>query len=146
MKFLLLLSAVLPLSTAEFGDFVDYTFECPATTTCAQVCVSTVEDCPQETSCPNGTLCVDGSCSEDGECDPDLENPCEDFECTPVACNRLVRTYDVCVEEYTSFYEASAECGYGEAAVYDFDEIGFVIVYIWVVFNVLSVILWCYYK
>ena len=84
---------------ADFGDTYDHTFECPAFTTCAQVCVASVDECPIEMRCPstgNTTLqlCADGSCQE--ECnDDELESPCL-YECAPVACNRVDDTYDQC--------------------------------------------------
>ena len=36
-----------------FGDYVDPTFQCPATTTCRVVCVAAAEDCPQDSQCPD---------------------------------------------------------------------------------------------
>lgn len=35
-----------------FGDYVDPTYSCPATTTCPVVCVAAVEDCPEDVVCP----------------------------------------------------------------------------------------------
>lgn len=35
-----------------FGDYVDPSFSCPATTTCANVCVASINDCPEDALCP----------------------------------------------------------------------------------------------
>ena len=35
-----------------FGDYFDPTFSCPATITCPDVCVASVEDCPVDAVCP----------------------------------------------------------------------------------------------
>ena len=48
-----------------FGDYVDPTFSCPATVTCPDVCVASVECCPEDAICP-GT-------HPDNEGDPDHE-------------------------------------------------------------------------
>ena len=48
-----------------FGDYVDPTFSCPATVTCPDVCVASVEYCPEDAICP-GT-------HPDNERDPDHE-------------------------------------------------------------------------
>ena len=48
-----------------FGDYVDPTFSCPATVTCPDVCVASVEYCPEDAICP-GT-------HPDNEGDPDHE-------------------------------------------------------------------------
>ena len=48
-----------------FGDYVDTSYSCPATITCPDVCVASVEDCPADAVCP-GT-------HPDGEGDPDHE-------------------------------------------------------------------------
>ena len=96
---------------AEFGDYADLSFECPATTTCRQICVADVTDCPSETACPNQgeRLCVDGSCAV--ECnDDELESPCW-YYCAPVACNRVVDTLDQCKTKYAELYDYEAECG-----------------------------------
>ena len=88
---LLKLFAGLTTSLADFGDFVDPTFNCPATTTCPVVCMAEDQQCPDALTCDeksglNSTLCMDGSCSTDCtsanlEFDPD-ESPCP--SCRPV--------------------------------------------------------------
>ena len=39
-----------------FGDYVDPTFSCPATVTCPDVCVASVEYCPEDAICPGTHL------------------------------------------------------------------------------------------
>ena len=88
---LLKLFAGLTTSLADFGDFVDPTFDCPATTTCPVVCMAEGQSCPEALSCDdesdlNKILCIDGSCSTDctsanAEFDPE-GSPCP--ACRPV--------------------------------------------------------------
>ena len=89
---LLKVFAGLTTSLADFGDFVDPTFDCPATTTCPVVCVAAGQSCPDALTCDedksdlNKILCKDGSCSTDctsanKEFDPD-GSPCP--ACRPV--------------------------------------------------------------
>jgi hypothetical protein len=143
---------------AEFGDTVDPTFNCPALTTCAQVCVATVEDCPPEMACPGNTttLCADGSCAE--ECEPaagdddgaeGLVSPCA-FECAPVACNRVDNTFDQCTALYGDLYDAEVVCGEEESAyestLLEYTEPAFIIGYVWVTGLTFCIIFWCAYK
>lgn len=36
----------------EFGDYMDPTYSCPPMTTCPVVCVTSMEDCPEDALCP----------------------------------------------------------------------------------------------
>ena len=143
------------VARAEFGDTVDPTFNCPALTTCAQVCVATVEDCPIEMRCPTDsadnstlTLCADGSCA--AECnDDELETPCA-YECAPVACNRVDDTYDQCQAKYGDLYNQETVCGEEEVAyeteLWNFNEAGFIFGYTWVSGLSFLIIVWCAFK
>lgn len=134
---------------ADFGDTVDPTFSCPALTTCAQVCVATIEDCPPEMACPNWneTLCADGSCAT--VCDDTLETVCE-YECAPIACNRIDDSYDQCQEKYGPLYDAETICGEEESAyemsLVEFNEPAYVFGYAWVSGVTFLILAWCAYK
>lgn len=135
---------------ADFGDYVDPSFNCPATTTCPQVCVANVTDCPSEMLCDNGeTLCADGSCAAVACDDSSLESPCE-FECAPVACRKTVALYDACFDLYGSLYDAETVCGEEETAattnLFQFNEPGYTAVYTWVSCFTFLIIAWCAYK
>jgi hypothetical protein len=144
----LLWSALVVVVKADFGDTVDPTFNCPALTTCAQVCVPTKGDCPQEMTCPSGeTLCVDGSCA--AFCDPTLESPCK-HDCAPVACHRVDNTYDQCLARYGPLYDYAVSCGAEEEEVQTKRLTGkegaFIFGYFWVTAVTLAILGWCAYK
>jgi hypothetical protein len=143
-----LLLRVGVLVRADFGDYVDPTYNCPAQTTCPQICVAAVEECP--TACDEDagwTLCADGSCQ--AECGDDLENPCE-FACAGVACAKQVTAYNTCKDEYGPLYEAETACGEAETAeevkLFKYTEAGFVVVYAWVTIVSVLILAWCLYK
>ena len=147
--------------SAGFGDYEDTTFECPAMTTCPQVCVPTSEDCPTEMRCtePGEVLCQDGSCAT--FCDPDLVSPC-DSPCAPVACPKFVTTYDVCLSNYTRHYEYAAFCESSSTTTTTTDDDGegltttgptftwtdpaYIATYLWVGSVTFCIVLWCWYK
>lgn len=132
---------------ADFGDYVDPTFNCPATTTCGRVCVANVTDCPAEMLCGVGEqLCLDGSCA--AVC-PDMDeesSPCA-FACAPVACAKVIDNYDNCKSKYGPWYDAEAACGKEEAAetihLWNFTEAGFVFFYSWILVVTALVYGWC---
>ncbi len=130
------------VARGDWDGYVDPTFSCPARTTCAQVCVATVDDCPVEMQC-NGTetLCADGNCAL--TCDTTVESPCE-YECAPVACRRVVDFYDSCTVKYESFYTSVEECGAEEDAVdlFSFREPGFLFFFSWISAITVLVLLW----
>ena len=142
-------TAFVVVSNAEFGDYVDPTYNCPATTTCQRVCVATAADCPKTMVCPNGneTLCADGTCAE--VCDADLNTPCE-FKCAPVACNKVVDLYTNCQELYGYLYQAEAKCGEietdEETTLFSFNEPGYIFAYTWVSGVTFLVFVWCFFK
>jgi hypothetical protein len=134
---------------ADFGGYVDPTFNCPATTTCPQVCVATVDDCPLQMLCSgNLTLCADGSC-QPGCDDADASSPCE-FECAPVACAMVVDLYSNCQELYAPFYDAEASCGEEETlettTLLQFNEPAYIVAYAWVGGISVLILLWCAFK
>lgn len=142
-----LLASILVMAGAEFGDYVDPTFNCPATTTCPQVCVETVQSCPVEMRCQaNETLCFDGSCAM--SCPPELESPCQ-FDCASVACPKIVTDYDSCNSKYGSLYEQEAACGGEEEAmnaVHSMKEPAFVSMFVWIWVTTCLIVAWCAYN
>jgi hypothetical protein len=141
----LLLLGSASVAEADFDDYVDPTFGCPATTTCSQVCVANVIDCPPEMLCgANETLCADGNCAS--TCSGNEESPCA-FECAPVACQKVIDTYNECSEKYGSFIEAETACGEEEIAeathLWDFTEPGFVFFYTWICAATFLLLAWC---
>lgn len=147
--FLVITTGVLITSCqADFGDYVDPTFNCPATTTCPQVCVAAERDCPLWMLCaPHETLCVDGSCSN-STCDPNLVTNCPD-DCAPVACKKIIATYSQCLSLYSVFYNNATQCAAASAAALEevsFRAPGFVFCYVWVSVVTLGIFAWCFYK
>lgn len=149
---LLLVSGGFSLTRAEFGNFVDPTFNCPASTTCQRVCVADASLCPEDMRCgPNETLCEDGTCANtfEGGCGEDLETPCE-FKCAPVACAKVVRLFDMCDELYGELYETEAICGeietLEETSMIGFNEPVFIFAYVWVPLLTLTIFGWCAFK
>jgi hypothetical protein len=150
MTFLVIaVATLLPSDTkADFGDYVDPTFNCPAKTTCDQVCVATLSECPIAMLC-NGTetLCEDGSCAD--TCREGLVTPCE-YECASVACAKVVDYFDACKELYAPLYDFEAACGEievaTEALLYDWTEPVFVFVYCWFSSTAFLLLAWCAYN
>ena len=132
---------------ADFDDYVDPTFECPATTACKQVCVVTALDCPTEMLCDplkNETLCPDGTCSD--SCEGHEESPCA-YNCAPVACNKVVDAHDNCRELYGYLWDAEAYCGENELAdeanLFTYTEPVFIFFYSWFGAIPLLLLFWC---
>ena len=140
-----------PLASCDFGDFVDFTFQCPARTTCPVTCVPNFDLCPAELQCQNGgTLCADGSCAAAGEaCSSDLESPCY-AECAPVACAKTVDYYDSCFENYQEIYDYAAECAGIEEEentnLFTFTEPVFIFCYAWISIVTVLTLGWCAYN
>jgi hypothetical protein len=139
------LPLVLPAVHADFGDYVDPTFNCPATTTCRQVCVATVSECPFEMLCPSGEeLCLDGTCA--AQCTGNEVSPCE-FKCAPVACVKVIDTLDNCFAKYGTLLDAAIECGGLEVAaetrLFAFTEAGFMLTYLWIAASIACILGWC---
>jgi hypothetical protein len=135
---------------ADWGDTVDPTFECPALTSCKQVCVPTIADCPIEMLCSGNeteTICPDGSCSE--SCEGHGESPCA-YKCAPVACAKVDIDHDSCLELYGPIYDFEAECGEEEIAeeihLWSFTEPGFVFFYSWICGVTVILLAWCAYN
>jgi hypothetical protein len=134
------------LSRADFGDYADDSFECPARTTCAKICVAEQDICP--TKCADGLeLCPDGTC--EANCPAGLESPCE-FKCASVACAKVIDSYDQCQTSYGEFYEAEAACGEIETAeetvLFQYNEAGFLVGYAWIVMVSVMIVVWCFFK
>ena len=149
----------------DIEGYHDLTFRCPATTVCPQVCVASAEECPQELKCEAPeVLCADGSCS--AFCDnTELVSPCADNACAPVACRKIIATYDVCITNYTSYYERASDCSVTESTIMDDDESSlsmmtegssgptfawtdpaYLAVYAWILSVTVGIIAWCWYK
>lgn len=142
---LLLLAAPV---LADWGGYVDPTFNCPATTTCPQVCVANGTACPLILQCAdNETLCVDGSCA--GECADSLESPCP-YECAPIACPQIVEYYDQCFVQFGGLYDEATVCGANEVAaatmMVSFNEPAFIFCYTWVSVVTALILFWCFFK
>lgn len=142
------------ICAADFGDYVDPTFDCPAMTTCPVVCVASAEDCPQEMRCPeNQQLCADGSCQDVCWTNDNLVSPCEQ-DCAPVACPRVIAPFEVCMSTYSSYYER--ECppptylddkdAYNDEYHPSWMDPGFMLVYLWIITNTVGMIAWSWYK
>jgi predicted P-type ATPase len=146
--FLLAVSFSSVVVRADFGDAVDPTFNCPAFTTCPQVCVATIQDCPDKMLCSgNQTLCLDGSCAD--VCDPSLETPCLYTSCAPVACHKVDSHYDTCLNLYGPWYTNETLCADSEqqsAHLWTMREPVFVFMYVWISFLTLSIMAWCAYN
>jgi hypothetical protein len=108
-----------------FGDFADHSFTCPLTTTCPNVCVAKVSDCPVDATCASASnspdhefeLCADGTCADKtlGEaCAAELESPCG---CSkfPVACAKQVDLWDSCHDKFQEYYDVHHQCLQDEA-------------------------------
>lgn len=106
----------------EFGDFVDPTFNCPATTTCYLVCVETTADCPSDATSASASagldpsheyeLCKDGNCADltlGESCDPSLESPCTCAGIT-FTCPKQVDLYDSCHARFQEYFTAHSTC------------------------------------
>jgi hypothetical protein len=112
---LVVLSLLSTVVTADFGDYADPSFDCPARTTCPVVCVATPDDCPDELACNTDEpeLCADGACAPSGQCRNDVSqtnHPCASCPSLPVACAKVVQTYDSCLTDYAPYYEAARTC------------------------------------
>lgn len=169
---ILLFSTVLIDQVAgdDLSAFVDPTYQCPFLTTCRQVCVAVVGDCPASLRCQtsstpdatttayltnssqppasmNLTLCADGSCAE--TCDPSLESPCP-YECAPVACQTVVETIDQCRAQYDHYYQQEDACGAveleEELRILSFTEPAFIAGYCWLAGMAMLIVMWCAYK
>jgi hypothetical protein len=134
---------------ANFKDYVDPTYDCPATTTCPQVCVASVDDCPVDMQCAgNQQLCIDGSCSNN-TCASNLNNPCE-YICAPTACARVVIDFYVsCLENFQPQYQDQQVCQKLEEEAVEQNSIRHGVVlffYFWLGIMTLTIGTWCAYN
>jgi hypothetical protein len=134
---------------ADFGDYVDLSFNCPAFITCKAVCVANATDCPPEMRCEGLTeqLCLDGTCAE--SCEGIEEGPCA-FDCAPVACAKVVNDfYDSCFERFGAFYDNETACGEAEvddSKLLTYTEHAFIFYYVWYSVCPLVLFIWCAYN
>lgn len=123
-----LLGRLTTVVHGDFGDYADLTFNCPALTTCKQVCVANASLCPFEMVCSEGEmLCADGTCA--AFCSGNEISPCEST-CTPFACPKVIDFHDQCQEKYGPAFDAAKTCAKAEAtdsaSLYSFKEPGFI--------------------
>jgi hypothetical protein len=128
------------------GDYTQVPGECPATTTCPVVCVASADECP--TACEEGLeLCpTTGACAE---CGDDEVAVCR-CDALPIACPKVVDTYDNCLDRFQlDYYSAGAACL--EAQKEDIPQLSlvgpyFVAVYAW--FGLVTAMVggWCYFN
>ncbi|KAL7521821.1 hypothetical protein ACHAWX_006509 [Stephanocyclus meneghinianus] len=143
-----------------FGDYVDPTFNCPATTTCPLVCVNSTDDCPVDATCASANsavadhefeLCNDGTCADKtlGQaCDAELESPCS---CggLGVTCAKQIDFYDNCFVRFQNFYDENTECIENEEEnlpQVDFNGVAFKACYIPLIIITVLAFLWCAYN
>ena len=138
------------VSVADFGDYADHSFSCPAKTTCPQVCVDVAEDCPTSMKCPEfESLCADGSCAT--FCDPDLTSPCTS-SCASVACPKIVTFHDVCQRNFSLYYDYANSCDImfenvvNDSASLSWTHPACVVVYVWILGVTFGIVAWCWYK
>lgn len=119
---------------ADFGDYADTSFSCPALTTCPVICSKKLSECP--TTCPeNLTLCLDGTCK--ASCTGFETNKCEElYACTPYSCPKVDLDFDSCLLDYELFYNVSHSC---PANMYDDESkdaftLPLVLFYSWILF------------
>lgn len=105
---------VLSVVRADWGDYADTSFQCPAKSTCEAVCVINITDCPDELICEDRTqqLCDNGRiCVQDLVDCPEEDNPCGSNPCgNTFACLRVDMNLGEC-QQYDSFYKKSWDCG-----------------------------------
>ena len=127
-----LLWSVESFGKAEFGDYADLSYKCPATITCRPVCAATFDDCPMDLICKNGsTLCADGSCAM--ECADTLSSLCADNTCGKnVTCARTNLPEPDCLLFYEEWYTNATEGEICEEVVMEllsFTDAGFLAFY-----------------
>ena len=132
---------LLPPVLADFGDFADLSFDCPATTTCPVLCVANEGLCPAGLVCEGGnneTLCVDGTCRT--SCPPNLKNPCP--SCLPTACVKVEALYDSCLDDFADYYQAEEDCRLEERNRKTFEAKPFAVLGIWLLCGTLLSLVW----
>jgi hypothetical protein len=130
---------------ADFGDYADYTFECPAKTTCPLICVAKLTDCP--TACDtNEQLCADGTCiPNDQTCSSNIIDPCA---CTNwVACAKVIDFWPSCNETYGDYYSNATACVPPKnVELLTFREPSFVFFYSWITGISAVIVTWCFFN
>lgn len=143
----------------EYGNYVDPTFNCPATTTCPLICVNSADDCPSDATCAQANpdsdhefeLCKDGTCADTSlneSCDPSLESPCE---CSELAftCAKQVDFYDSCHSRWHDYYVSNNECIQSEEeSLYElqFRPVTSKLLYIPIIVVTVLMFIWCAYN
>lgn len=130
---------------ADFGDYADYTFECPSKTTCPVICVANTTTCP--TVCEaNEQLCADGSCIPDNEvCLSDLVSPCA---CNGwVVCAKTIDFWPSCSEKYQDYYDNATACAPSTSIdLVTFREPSFIFCYSWITGISAVIVAWCFFN
>ena len=136
---------LIPSTTADFGDYADTSFNCPAQTTCPVVCTETRAECP--TNCPVGlNLCLDGSCKD--ECSGQEFNKCAElYTCTTFACPKVTSDFESCERTFEGFYETSHKCPvYVNSGALNAFSVGHVLSYLWLLGISLLIVGWGKYN
>lgn len=139
---------------ADFGDYVDPTFNCPATTTCPIVCMAEGEECPEVLQCePLTTKCLDGTCLADCTEADEYYATAELGICPsgrPVVCPKIILDYDTCLIAFGEYYTLTTEAFDNQEAesvtLFTLREKGFVTIYCWVCLVFASIFLWSAYN
>ncbi len=138
----------VPAALADFGDYVDPTFECPAKTTCPNVCVANLTDCPVNLWCDgaNETLCPDGRCIGIDDVCSDAGSPCP-FDCASFACAKTIDFLPACQSTYADWYANASACAANEVddtPLLTFKEPGFIFCYCWMCCIAFIIFAWCF--
>jgi Cation transporter/ATPase, N-terminus len=139
--------------TNVIGDFSEDPGECPATTTCAVVCVAQAQDCPVV---PNCTDIGYELCAETQMCSANCRTvanvtldttlcPCHAL---PLACPRQVDVYPNCRVRFATYYTANTACLEAQALTelpnkLSFGGPWFVVCYAYYSALAVAVVVWC---
>ncbi len=135
------------LASADFGDYADPTFECPARTTCPIVCVANVSDCP--TTCSvDEKLCLNGACVGQSEVCSAESTSCTS-QCAPVACAKTINFLTTCKANFSEWYANASQCGAMEVnriPLLTFREAPFLFCYFWMSGIICIITSWCFFN
>jgi Cation transporter/ATPase, N-terminus len=135
-------------------DYAEDPGECPATTTCAVVCVANAADCPIVPNCTElgYELCVETQmCSANCRTVANVTLDATLCPCRalPYACPRQVDLYPSCRERFGAYHAANAACLAAQALQdlppkLSFAGPWFVVCYVYYTVLAVAVVAWCY--
>jgi len=136
------LFVLIDAASADFDDFVDPTYDCPALTTCPVICAENATACPTPSCAAGLTLCADGSCAD--SCSSRANrNPCPQT-CLPFACPKIIEDYETCQRDFEAFYANEEVCREQEEdAKNSFSAGPLSILGLWLMAVTMSVLGWC---